>query len=93
LSRAREDAKKAERKARQQLNAFLLRHGLHYCGKSYWSLAHWRWISDIKMEHEAQQFTLQEYVDTVRSCSERVELDPFSAALRLVHRVVQQRAK
>jgi transposase len=25
------------------------------------------------MEHEAQQFTLQEYVDTVRSCSERVE--------------------
>lgn len=73
LSRAREDAKKAERKARQQLNAFLLRHGLPYHGKSHWSLAHWRWISDIKMEHEAQQFTLQEYVDTVRSCSERVE--------------------
>ena len=73
LSRAREDAKKAERKARQQLSAFLLRHGLHYCGKSHWSLAHWRWISDIKMEHAAQQFTMQEYVDTVRSCSERVE--------------------
>lgn len=73
LSRAREDAKKAERKTRQQLNAFLLRHGLHYCGKSYWSLAHWRWISDIKMEHEAQQFTMQEYVDAVRSSGERVE--------------------
>lgn len=73
LTRAREDSKTAERKARQQLNALLLRHGFKYCGKSHWSVAHWRWISNIKMEHEAQQFTLQEYVDTVRSCSERVE--------------------
>src|SRR5208282_4088858 len=73
LSRARGDAKKAERKARQQLGAFLLRHGFRYSGLSHWSLTHWRWISDIKMDHEAQQFTLQEYVDTVRSCTERVE--------------------
>ena len=73
LSRAREDAKRAERKARQQLGAFLLRHGFRYCGRSNWSLAHWRWISDIKMTHEAQQFTLQEYVDAIRSNSERVE--------------------
>jgi transposase len=73
LSRAREDAKKVERKARQQLSAFLLRHGLRYSGISHWSLAHWRWISDIKMAHVAQQFTLQEYVDAIRSSSERVE--------------------
>ncbi len=73
LSRAREDAKLAERKARQHLNAFLLRHGHIYTGKSNWTLAHWRWIADLKMEHEAQQFTLQEYVDTARSCTERVE--------------------
>jgi transposase len=73
LTRSREDSKTAERKARQQLNAFLLRHGLIYSGKSHWSVAHWRWISAIKMDHEAQQFTLQEYVDTIRSCSERVE--------------------
>jgi transposase len=73
LTRAREDAKIAERKARQHLNAFLLRYGFIYSGKSNWTLAHWRWISDIKMEHESQQFTLQEYVDTARACSERVE--------------------
>jgi len=73
LTRSREDAKTAERKARQQLNALLLRHGLIHSGKKHWTVAHWRWISDIKMEHEAQQFTLQEYVDTVRSCSQRVE--------------------
>jgi len=73
LCRARIDAKNAERKARQQLNAFLLRSGFRYSGKTAWSLAHWRWISDIKMPHPAQQITLQEYVDTIRSCSERVE--------------------
>jgi transposase len=73
LSRAREDAKSAERKARQQLNSFLLRSGFRYSGKTLWSLAHWRWISDIKMPHPAQQITLQEYVDAVRVCSERIE--------------------
>lgn len=73
LSRAREDAKSAERKARQQLNSFLLRSGFRYSGKTLWSLAHWRWISDIRMPHPAQQITLQEYVDAVRTCSERIE--------------------
>lgn len=73
LSRAREDAKRAERKARQQLGGFLLRHGFRYSGLRQWTLTHWRWISDIKMAHEAQQFTLQEYVDAVRSSIERVE--------------------
>jgi len=82
LSRARGDAKKAERKARQQLGAFLLRHGFRYSGLSHWSLAHWRWISDIKMDHEAQQFTLQEYVDTVRCCTERV--DRITQQIRLL---------
>jgi len=82
LTRAREDAKNAERKTRQQLGGFLLRHGLKYSGKSNWTLAHWRWISDIKMEHQAQQFTLQEYVDTARSCSERI--DRITEKIRLL---------
>lgn len=73
LSRAREDAKSAERKARQQLSSFLLRSGLRYTGKTSWSLAHWRWISDIRMPHPAQQITLQEYVDAVRTCTQRIE--------------------
>ncbi len=34
LSRAREDAKRAETRARQQLLALLLRHGLKYSGKT-----------------------------------------------------------
>lgn len=73
LCRGREDAKSAERKARQQLGAFLLRSGFRYSGKTNWSLAHWRWISNIRMPHPAQQITLQEYVNAVRFSQERVE--------------------
>jgi len=73
LCRAREDARYAERKAKQQLGAFLLRSGLRYPGKTPWSLAHWRWLSDRSMPHPAQQIALQEYIDTVRQCGVRVE--------------------
>ncbi len=72
LARAREDAKGAEREARQQLNSFLLRSGFPYRGKTRWSLAHWRWISDIRMPHPGQQIALEEYVYAVRGCGERV---------------------
>jgi transposase len=73
LTRAREDAKIALRKAKQQLGGFLLRNGHIYTGKSNWSTAHFNWISDIKMEHPCQQVTLQEYVDCVQSCAQRAE--------------------
>lgn len=73
LTRAREDAKTAARKAKQQLGAFLLRHGHIYTGKSPWLKAHFNWISDIKMDHPYQQFTLQEYVDAVHACVARVD--------------------
>jgi len=72
LIRAREDAQKAQRKAKQQLGAFLLRHHCVYSGKSKWTQAHFNWLADITMPHPAQQITLQEYIDTVKSCGERV---------------------
>lgn len=73
LTRAREDARDCQRKAKQRLNAFLLRHGFSYSGQSKWSQAHFRWISDIKMGHPAQQITLQEYIDSLHDCSQRVK--------------------
>jgi transposase len=73
LTRAREDAKHCQRKAKQRLNAFLLRHGFIYSGQTKWSKAHFHWISDIKMAHPAQQITLQEYISTLDESSKRVE--------------------
>lgn len=42
LSRAREDAVRARLKARQQINAMLLRHGQFYPGKTRWGPTHVR---------------------------------------------------
>ena len=73
LSRARDDMKAQERKARQQLNAFLLRHGHHWPrGKTRWTPAHENWLAGLKMEHPWQQVVLQEYIDAERAAGERV---------------------
>jgi transposase len=72
LVRARKDAQNAHRKAKQQLGAFLLRHNIIYSGKSKWSKAHFNWLADITMPHPAQQITLQEYIDAIHNCQERV---------------------
>jgi transposase len=73
LTRAREDAKTDEKKARQRLLSFLLRSGYRYTGRSTWSQAHMRWLSDIKMPHPSQQIVLQEYIDAITECSLRLE--------------------
>jgi len=73
LTRAREDAKIAEKKAKQRLNAFLLRHGMSYSGSSKWTLAHRRWLSDQSFPHPAQQIAFQEYIDSFEQCEARVK--------------------
>ncbi|WP_295539485.1 IS110 family transposase [uncultured Thiohalocapsa sp.] len=73
LSRARDDLKAQERKARQQLNAFLLRHGQHWPkGKSRWTPAHEHWLAGLKLDDPWQQVVLQTYIDAERAAGERV---------------------
>ena len=73
LSRARDDMKVQERKARQQLNAFVLRHGHHWPRtKSRWSQAHYNWLESLRFERDWQQVTLQEYINAAKEASERV---------------------
>ncbi len=73
LTRAREDAKSDEKRSKQRLQSFLLRSGIRYTGKTTWSKAHIRWLSDIKMPHQSQQVVLQEYIGTLNQCKERVQ--------------------
>ena len=73
LMRAREDAKSAEKKAKQRLNAFLLRHDRKYAGRQKWSLAHRRWLSDQMFSDPAQQMAFQEYIDSIEECERRTE--------------------
>lgn len=72
LTRAREDMKAIELKARQRLGAFLLRHGRVYGGKSRWTQAHWRWLETLKFASPVQQIVLQEYLEAVKEAQRRV---------------------
>ena len=74
FTRCRSDFKAQQLKARQQLNAFVLRHGHHWeRGKSRWTRAHWQWLEQREFAHPWQQQVLREYLEAVESASERVK--------------------
>jgi transposase len=74
LCRCRGDFKVQERKARQQLNGFVLRHGHHWpAGKSRWTQTHYRWLEGLTFERAWQQQVLDEYLAAARAATERVE--------------------
>lgn len=73
LCRARDDMKSQERKAQQQLNAFVLRHGHHWpSNKARWTTTHYNWLQELKFPHDWQQIVLQEYIHAVQAASQRV---------------------
>lgn len=73
LTRARGDMKQQEQKARQQLNAFVLRHGHHWPStKTRWTNTHYNWLESLRFPHAWQQIVLQEYIDAVKAAGERV---------------------
>ena len=73
LERAREDFKHAERRVRQRLNGFLLRHGRVYTGGRRWTQAHYRWLETQRFAHPAQQIVFQEYVDEAKHARTRIK--------------------
>ncbi len=73
LIRCRDDIKRLQRKVRQRLLAFLLRHGFRYNGKKNWTKGHTNWLAGVKMAHPAQQIVLQEYIDAASECTDRVQ--------------------
>lgn len=73
LTRARSDMKAQEFKARQQLNAFVLRQGHHWpSGKTRWTQTHFNWLESLKFPHPWQHVVLQEYVNAARAATRRV---------------------
>jgi transposase len=73
VERARDDAKNAERTARQQLDKFLLRHGRIWSEGTKWTLKHWRWIENQAFPAESSQRVLADYVRAAREAAARVE--------------------
>lgn len=73
LVRAREDATKAQRTARHQLQKFLLRHDRRWSGKTSWTSKHLQWIAGQPFAHEAHKRVLLDYLRTVEQASERIK--------------------
>lgn len=72
LERARDDAKNAERVARQHLSKFLLRHGKVYTGGTSWTQRHFAWIRQQSFSQVAQTRVLADYLQAVVNAGSRV---------------------
>lgn len=72
LARAREDAVNDQRRVRQRLRSFLLRHGHAYM-VTRWGPKHELFLSKLKFEDSAQHVVFTEYSMAVRFAPELVE--------------------
>lgn len=72
LVRARADAVRDTRRARQQLGGFLLRHGIIYPGKTQWTNAHLRYLRELVLEDPRHKAVLEEYLMACQAAEERI---------------------
>lgn len=73
LVRARAAAVETQRVHRQQVSAFMLKHGRIYPRKKSWTMRYLRWLQEQTFVHPAHQIALQEMVEAVRISKERVK--------------------
>jgi transposase len=71
LARARVDASMHLMRARQQLLAFLLRHGRTYKTGKHWTQRHRSWLAGQTFELRAHQIVFQDYVEAVWTAQQR----------------------
>ncbi|MBU0994888.1 MAG: IS110 family transposase [Proteobacteria bacterium] len=72
LIRCRLAMKENEKHIKQQINAFLLFHGLHW-GKTKWTVKHRQWLSNCQMRDEYSKNVLDEYIGHLNYVSARIE--------------------
>jgi len=72
LVRMRSLAMRDQRKARQQLLSFLLRHGQTFPGK-HWTKGHRRWLGELKFAQPAQHLVLEELLARIERSEELCE--------------------
>ena len=72
LTRARSDASRDLKRAKQRLKSFLLRQGYHYQGKANWTEAHRRYLRELVMPLPALKSVLEEYLMAIDQAQERL---------------------
>lgn len=83
LVRARGDAMIQLIRSRQQLLAFLLRHGRSYSDGKNWTMRHRRWLGAQTFDQEAHRVVFQDYIEAVWAAQDRRDqLEARIAALQ-----------
>lgn len=73
LCRCRADFKAQQQKLRQQLNAFVLRHGHHWpTNRKRWTQKHLEWLESLDFSYDYQSEVRDEYIAAVRMSSSRM---------------------
>lgn len=72
LTRARSDASRDVKRAKQRLKAFLLRQGYHYPGNANWTEAHRRYLRELVMPTPVLKAVLEEYLLAFGAAEERL---------------------
>lgn len=72
LCRARDDAKDAQKRAKQHLLSFLNRHSQKYPGKTPWTKTHYAWLGTLNFKYRADNLVLQEYLEWVECTGRKV---------------------
>ena len=67
-----DDFKKQQKKIKQNINAFTLRHDLRYEGKSRWISTHIKWLKKVEVS-EMYREILDEYIAEFESLQEKIE--------------------
>jgi transposase len=71
--RMRDDQKLMLKKIKQQILAFVLRQGKRFeGGKTYWTIAHLKWLKNLEMD-ELSKETLEEYLVTYDYLVDKIE--------------------
>lgn len=73
LTRARSDASRDLKRAKQRLKSFLLRQGYHYTGKANWSEAHRRYLRELVMPSPSLKAVLEEDLLSISAAEERLQ--------------------
>jgi transposase len=73
LVRAREAAKEDQRRARQRLSKFLLRHGIRRPARmTTWKSKHREWLGQVRFEEFALTATMEDYLHEVDHMGQRI---------------------
>lgn len=67
-----DDFKEELKKTKQHVNAYLLRLGYQYPGKSRWIPSHMKWLKELEMPDMYREI-LDEYISNLESLTEKIE--------------------